>query len=49
MPGRIVVRIAALDDIIASKQWADRPKDRDALPELLAMRDEARDKPSASR
>jgi hypothetical protein len=46
---RIVVRIAALDDIIASKQWADRPKDRDALPELLAMRDEARDKPSASR
>ena len=43
---RIVVRIAALDDIIASKQWADRPKDRDALPELLAMRNETQDKNS---
>lgn len=27
--------VAALDDIIASKQWANRPKDIEALPELL--------------
>ncbi len=32
------VRIAALDDVIASKEWADRPKDRDALPELRALK-----------
>jgi hypothetical protein len=31
--------MAALDDIIASKEWADRPKDREALPELRALRD----------
>ncbi len=30
----VVVRVAALDDIIASKEWADRPKDHDALSEL---------------
>ena len=30
----IVVRVAALEDVIASKEWADRPKDREALPEL---------------
>ena len=34
-----VVTVAALDDIIASKQWANRPKDIDALPELLALAD----------
>ena len=34
----IAVRVAALDDVIASKEWADRPKDRDALDELLALR-----------
>jgi hypothetical protein len=32
-----VVTVAALDDIIASKQWANRPKDIEALPELLAI------------
>lgn len=31
------VRVAALEDIIASKEWADRPKDLDALPELHAI------------
>ena len=36
----IVVVVAALDDVIASKEWADRPKDRDALPELRALIDE---------
>jgi predicted nucleotidyltransferase len=30
----IVIRVAALADIIESKQHADRTKDRDALPEL---------------
>jgi hypothetical protein len=38
------IRAAALKDIIASKQWADRPKDREALPELhhlAAARSEA--------
>ncbi len=34
----LVVHMAALDDVIESKQWADRPKDRDALPELLRLR-----------
>ncbi len=35
--GRIVVRVASLSDIIASKEFADRPKDRDALPELRSL------------
>jgi predicted nucleotidyltransferase len=39
----ITVRVAALEDVIASKEWADRPKDREALDELrdLALRREA--------
>jgi hypothetical protein len=36
----ILVLVAALDDVIASKEWADRPKDRSALPELRALRDQ---------
>ncbi len=35
----IAVRAAALEDIIAVKERADRPKDRDVLPELRAIRD----------
>ncbi len=35
--GGIVVQVAALDDIIASKEFADRPKDRDALMELRRL------------
>ncbi|HSH60548.1 MAG TPA: hypothetical protein VK988_13110 [Acidimicrobiales bacterium] len=31
------VRVAALDDLISSKEWADRPKDHEALPELHAL------------
>ena len=31
------VLVAALDDIIASKEHADREKDREALPELYAL------------
>lgn len=31
------IRVAGLADIIASKQWANRPKDRRALPELYEL------------
>lgn len=31
------VRVAALDDIVNSKEWANRPKDRDALDELHTL------------
>lgn len=34
----IVLRVAARDDVIASKEWADRPKDHNALPELRSLR-----------
>ena len=30
--GGVTIRVAALDDIVASKQWANRPKDRRACP-----------------
>ena len=33
----IAVYVAALSDVIASKEWANRPKDRAALPELRAL------------
>jgi hypothetical protein len=33
------LRAAALEDIIAAKERADRPKDHEALPELRAIRD----------
>ena len=39
----IVVRVAALEDVIASKESADRAKDRAALDELRALR--PRDEP----
>lgn len=35
--GGVLVRVAALEDIIASKEWADRPKDRAALDELRRL------------
>jgi hypothetical protein len=35
--GGVTVRIASLGDIVASKQYAARPKDLDALPELLRL------------
>ena len=36
--GEFGAPIASLDDIIQSKQHADRAKDREALPELLELR-----------
>jgi hypothetical protein len=38
----VPVIVVALDDLIASKEWADRPKDRDALPELRRLRERRR-------
>jgi hypothetical protein len=35
--GDVVVSVAALDDIVASKEFADRPKDREALEELRRL------------
>jgi hypothetical protein len=37
--GGFVVQVAALDDVIRSKETADRDKDRAALPQLYALRD----------
>lgn len=37
--GGFVVKVAALDDIIRSKEVANRDKDRAALPQLYALRD----------
>lgn len=39
---RFVIRAAALEDIIAAKTRAGRPKDHEALPELHALRDARR-------
>jgi len=36
--GSVVVWVASLEDIIESKEWADRPKDREALVELRELR-----------
>ena len=38
-----VIRAASLDDIIEAKERANRPKDREGLPELRAIRDASRD------
>ena len=36
----VVIKLASLDDIIDSKTHANRPKDREALPELRRLRAE---------
>lgn len=35
--GEVICRVASLEDIIRSKEAANRPKDRQALPELHAL------------
>ena len=35
--GDVVVSVASLEDIVASKEFADRPKDREALAELRRL------------
>ncbi len=40
----LVVAVASLDDIIASKLAANRPKDQRSLPYLESLRDELRDR-----
>ncbi len=45
----IEVAVASLDDIIVSKQTLDRPSDREALPELVAIALRARSGPDRSR
>lgn len=39
----VTVKVAALDDVITSKTAAGRPKDLDALPELLHIARRAAD------
>ena len=36
-----MVRAAVLEDFITAKERADRPKDREPLPELRSIRDAA--------
>jgi hypothetical protein len=42
--GELEIPIAALEDIIRSKEIADRPADRAALPELRRLREELEDR-----
>lgn len=43
--GALVAPLAPIEAIIASKQWADRPKDREALPELRRLADRPMTRP----
>ncbi len=36
---QVRVRLVGLDELIESKEWADRPKGHDALPEIRRLRD----------
>ena len=36
--GELTIRVANIDDVIASKEWANRPKDHEALEELRRLR-----------
>jgi hypothetical protein len=48
----VYIRVASLDAIVASKEFANRPKDRDALPELRQLQERMRgarhDRPHAA-
>ena len=41
--GELEIPVAALEDIIRSKEIADPPADREALPELRRLREELGD------
>ena len=45
--GGLTVDLASLDDIIASKEFAGRDKDREGLPELLEIQRRRRDASSS--
>jgi hypothetical protein len=36
----VMASVAALEEVIASKECADRPKDQEALPELRELADD---------
>jgi len=38
----VYIRVASLNVIVASKEFANRPKDRDALPELRQLQERMR-------
>lgn len=38
MTGEVTITVASLEDVISSKEWANREKDRAALPELRDLR-----------
>lgn len=41
----LFVRLASVQAIVASKEWADRPKDREALPELRKIAEQTMGRP----
>ena len=43
-PG-LTIQIASVQAIVASKEWADRPKDREALPELREIAERSDQRP----
>jgi hypothetical protein len=43
LEGGVLVTVASLADVIRSKEAADRPKDREALPVLRELLDRSRD------
>lgn len=44
--GTLTLAVASLDDVIRSKEAADRPKDRRTLPILRQLREEIRNRKS---
>ena len=42
--GGIAIKVAGLDDVIKSKEAAARPKDLDALPELIHIAERNQDR-----
>ncbi len=44
-----MIRVASLDAIVASKELANRPKDRDPLPELRRLQRRLANDPASER